>query len=141
MTHRPPPISCAARARPTAALFAGILALLAGLAMAQEAEDRNDGAVPLAGLSQGRAGGIGRVRALNELGTVRGRLVSVINSRDGSLDRYHKDKYALFGTLEVDLGDDATLATGISDQKTEADNVTRGGLQSFYADGGLIDWP
>ncbi|RDD73056.1 TonB-dependent siderophore receptor [Paracoccus versutus] len=78
---------------------------------------------------------------LNELGTVRGRLVSVIDSRDGSLDRYHKDKYVLFGALDVDLGDDTILSTGISYQKTEADNVTWGGLQPFYADGGLIDWP
>lgn len=78
---------------------------------------------------------------LNASGSVRGRLVSVIDSRDGALDRYHKDKYVLFGALEADLDENTTLSTGISYQKTEADSVTWGGLPPFYADGGLIDWP
>lgn len=77
---------------------------------------------------------------LNEAGTVRGRFVSVLDSRDGALDNYHKDKYILFGALEADLTDTTLLSTGISYQKTEGDGVTWGGLQPFYADGGLIDW-
>ncbi|WP_313350909.1 TonB-dependent siderophore receptor [Paracoccus sp. (in: a-proteobacteria)] len=78
---------------------------------------------------------------LNESGTVRGRMVGVVDSRDGSLDRYHKDKYVLFGALEADLTDNTMLSTGISYQKTSADGATWGGLPPFYADGGLIDWP
>ncbi len=78
---------------------------------------------------------------LNGTGTVRGRLVSVVDGRDGMLDGYHKDKYVLFGALDADLGADTVLSAGISYQKTEADNVTWGGLPPFYADGGLIDWP
>jgi len=77
---------------------------------------------------------------LNAAGNVRGRLIGVVDKRDGSLDRYHKDKYVLFGGLDVDLGDSTLLSTGISFQKTKADNVTWGGLPPFYADGGLIDW-
>ncbi|MCV2447318.1 TonB-dependent siderophore receptor [Paracoccus sp. DMF] len=77
---------------------------------------------------------------LNATGNVRGRLIGVVDKRDGSLDRYHKDKYVLFGGLDVDLGDSTLLSTGISFQKTKADNVTWGGLPPFYADGGLIDW-
>lgn len=77
---------------------------------------------------------------LNEAGTVRGRFVGVADSRDGSLDGYHKDKYVLFGALDVDLGDNTVLSTGLSYQKTKADNVTWGGLPPYYTDGGLIDW-
>ncbi|MFT4012612.1 MAG: TonB-dependent siderophore receptor [Paracoccus sp. (in: a-proteobacteria)] len=78
---------------------------------------------------------------LNASGSVRGRLVSVVDGRDGSLDRYHKDKYVLFGALDVDIDESTTLSTGLSYQKTEGDSVTWGGLPPFYADGGLIDWP
>ncbi|KGJ12177.1 TonB-dependent siderophore receptor [Paracoccus versutus] len=77
---------------------------------------------------------------LNETGSVRGRLVSVVDSRDGMLDGYHKDKYVLFGALDVDLGESTLLSTGLTYQKSKADNVTWGGLPPYYADGGLIDW-
>ncbi|WP_290686571.1 TonB-dependent siderophore receptor [Haematobacter sp. UBA3484] len=78
---------------------------------------------------------------LNDAGSVRGRLVGVMDSRDGTLDRYHKDKYILFGAVDVDLSDSTVLSTGLSYQKTDADGVTWGGLQPFHTDGGLIDWP
>lgn len=78
---------------------------------------------------------------LNASGSIRGRLVSAVDSRDGQLDRYHKDKYVLFGALDFDLNENTTLSTGISYQKTNADGVSWGGLPPFYADGGLIDWP
>ncbi|MTH64103.1 TonB-dependent siderophore receptor [Paracoccus shanxieyensis] len=77
---------------------------------------------------------------LNDSGTIRGRLVGVVDSRDGILDGYHKDKYVLFGALEADLTDSTILSTGLSYQKTNADGVTWGGLQPFFTDGGLIDW-
>ncbi|CAM3205697.1 outer-membrane receptor for ferric coprogen and ferric-rhodotorulic acid [Paracoccus aminovorans] len=78
---------------------------------------------------------------LNASGSVRGRLVGVVDKRDGFLDNYTKDKYVLFGAVEVDIDENTVLSTGISYQKTNADAVTWAGLPSFYADGGLIDWP
>lgn len=78
---------------------------------------------------------------LNESGSIRGRLISVIDSRDGSLDRYHKDKYVVFGAIDADLTENTTLSAGISYQKTKGDHASWGGLQPFYSDGGLIDWP
>jgi len=77
---------------------------------------------------------------LNASGSVRGRLVSVLDSREGSLDGYKKDKYVLFGAIDADLTENTVLSTGLSYQKTDADNVTWGGLPPYYADGGLIDW-
>lgn len=78
---------------------------------------------------------------LNASGTLRGRLIGVVDSRDGTLDGYHKDKYVLSGALEADLDENTLLSTGISYQKTKANNVTWSGLPPFYSDGGLIDWP
>lgn len=80
-------------------------------------------------------------RPLNEAGTVRGRLIGVLDERDGFLDRYEKKKQILFGALDIDLGPDTLLSMGVSHQKTKADGVTWGGLAPFYADGELIDWP
>lgn len=78
---------------------------------------------------------------LNGSGSVRGRLVSVVDSRDGALDGYHKKKYVLFAGLDADLGENTVLSTGLTYQKTNGDRASWGGLQPFYADGGLIDWP
>lgn len=78
---------------------------------------------------------------LNASGSIRGRLVTALDSRDGQLDRYQKDKYVLFGALDFDLNENTVLSTGVSYQKTNADGVSWGGLRPFYADGGLIDWP
>jgi len=88
----------------------------------------------------------GRVEAdisgpLNASGTVRGRLLGAADAREGSLDRYFKDRYVGFGALEVDLSDQTLLNLGISYQETDADNVSWGGLPPWYSTGGLIDRP
>lgn len=77
---------------------------------------------------------------MNASGSLRGRFVGMADGRDGSLNGYHKDKYAAYSALEYDVSDSTTLSAGLSYQKTRADGVTWGGLQPFYADGGLIDW-
>lgn len=77
---------------------------------------------------------------LNDSGSLRGRLIGVVDSRDGTLDGYHKDKYVLSAALDVDLTDSTLLSSGLSYQKTDTEGVTWGGLAPFYADGGLIDW-
>lgn len=79
--------------------------------------------------------------ALNNDGTIRGRLVGVIDGRDGSLDGYHKDKRVLFGSIEVDLSENTIWSSGIIYQKTDGNNTSWGGLQPYYTDGTLIDWP
>ncbi|AGT08609.1 TonB-dependent siderophore receptor [Paracoccus aminophilus] len=79
--------------------------------------------------------------ALNENGTVRGRLVGAYDNRDGSIDGYNKKKYVVYGALDVDLTDNTTLSAGLTYQKTKATGSTWGGLVPFYSDGTLIDWP
>ena len=78
---------------------------------------------------------------LNESGTVRGRFIAAADARDGSLDRYFKERYTGYGTLEFDLTDSTLLNVGVVYQKTDTDNVTWGGLPPWYTDFSLIDWP
>lgn len=78
---------------------------------------------------------------LNESGTVRGRLLGAADAREGSLDRYFKQRYTGFGALEFDLTDTTLLNVGISYQDTSADNVSWAGLPAWYDNGTLIDWP
>ena len=77
---------------------------------------------------------------LNDSGSVRGRLLGAVDSREGTLDGYGKDRYVGFGTVEVDLSDTTLLNVGISYQDTSANNVTWGGLPPWYSDFSLIDW-
>ena len=82
----------------------------------------------------------GRVEAdisgpLNESGTIRGRLLGAADARDGTLDRYFKERYVGYGALEIDLTDQTLLNLGISYQETDADNVTWGGLPPWYSTG------
>lgn len=78
---------------------------------------------------------------LNETGTLRGRLLGAVDSREGTLDGYQKDKYIGFGALEFDLTDQTLLNLGLSHQATRTDNVTWGGIPPFDSEGELIDWP
>lgn len=77
---------------------------------------------------------------LNEGGTIRGRILGAADSREGWLDGYGKDKYIGFGALEMDLTDSTRANFGLSHQKTDASNVTWGGLPPWDSTGALIDW-
>ena len=88
----------------------------------------------------------GRVEAdisgpLNESGTVRGRLLGAADARDGTLDRYFKERTVGYGALEIDLTEQTLLNLGISYQSTDGDNASWGGLPPWYTTGALIDWP
>lgn len=77
---------------------------------------------------------------LNASGSVRGRLIGAYDDRDGALDGYEKKKYVLSGALDVDVGANTVLHLGVSHQKTDANNVTWGGLPPYDSNGDLIDW-
>ena len=93
-------------------------------------------AYPLGGRAEADVSG-----PLNEAGTLRGRLIGAIDSREGTLDGYSKDKYVGYGALEFDITDRTQVNLGVSYQKTDADNVTWGGLPPYDSAGDLIDWP
>ena len=78
---------------------------------------------------------------LTASGALRGRIVGAIDSREGALDGYSKDKYIGYGVLEFDLDDATRVNIGASHQATRTDNVTWGGLPPYDSNGDLIDWP
>ncbi|PZQ50856.1 MAG: TonB-dependent siderophore receptor [Rhodovulum sulfidophilum] len=78
---------------------------------------------------------------LNESGTVRGRILGAIDSHEGTLDGYKKDKYVGYGALAFDLGDATVVNLGVSHQATRTQNVTWGGIPPFDSAGNFIDWP
>lgn len=78
---------------------------------------------------------------LNESGTVRGRILGAADAREGTLDRYFKERYTGYGALEIDLTDSTLLNLGLSYQDTSGENTTWGGLVPWFSDGSLIDWP
>ncbi|GGI55022.1 TonB-dependent siderophore receptor [Oxalicibacterium solurbis] len=75
--------------------------------------------------------------ALNESGTVRGRIVGLTDKRDSFVDIVKSDKELFYGTLEVDLTSRTTLSLGATKQKINA--VLDQGLPT-HADGRLIDF-
>lgn len=66
--------------------------------------------------------------ALNEAGTVRGRLVLAGQQRDSYLDRYSIDKTVLHGVIEADLGSDTVLTAGVTQQRNRPDGVMWGAV-------------
>lgn len=76
--------------------------------------------------------------ALNESGTVRGRVVGLTDKRDSFVDVVKSDKELFYGTLEVDLSPQTTLSIGITRQRINS--VLDQGLPS-YTNGQLVDFP
>ncbi|SBT18527.1 Ferric-pseudobactin BN7/BN8 receptor precursor [Marinomonas gallaica] len=77
---------------------------------------------------------------LNKSGSLRGRLVAAYDDRDTTLDRYHKERQTLFGTLEYDISKNTLINVGISRQETDADAISWGGLIPWDSEYRLIDW-
>ena len=73
---------------------------------------------------------------LNESGTVRGRIVGVVDKRDSFVDVVNSDKSVLYGTLEVDLSPQTTLSIGSTYQ--EVDSLLDQGLPT-YTNGQLLN--
>lgn len=78
--------------------------------------------------------------ALNEAGTVRGRLVGEYQDGDSWIDMHANKVETLYGTMDVDLTPDTTLWFGLSRQENNSDAPMWGGLPVWYADGSRTDW-
>jgi iron complex outermembrane receptor protein/outer membrane receptor for ferric coprogen and ferric-rhodotorulic acid len=76
--------------------------------------------------------------ALNQAGTLRGRVVAVKEDRDSYVDVLFNKKELGYGTLELDINPATTLSVGFARQK--ARSVVDQGLPT-YASGTLIDAP
>lgn len=73
--------------------------------------------------------------ALNESGSVRGRIVAAAQKKDSYLDRYSLKKHVFSAVVEADLSADTTLAVGHSQQHNRPTGVMWGALPLAYADG------
>ncbi len=78
---------------------------------------------------------------LNADGSVRGRFVGALQTKEDTIDFYSTDKNVFYGVVEADLTDATTVTLGASRQNTDAEGTMWGGLPAFDSNGDLIDWP
>ncbi|HVL01835.1 MAG TPA: TonB-dependent siderophore receptor [Dongiaceae bacterium] len=78
--------------------------------------------------------------ALNQTGSIRGRLVGEYNEGDSWVDMLSDKQQTLYGTFDVDLSDDTVLWFGVSHEDKQADSPMWGGLSVWYSDGTPTNW-
>lgn len=76
--------------------------------------------------------------ALNEEGTVRGRVVAAYQDRDSYIDLIHSKEPLFYGIVEADLSKSTTLAVGFRHQQNKIDGYTVFGLPR-YNNGRALD--
>ncbi len=77
---------------------------------------------------------------LNDAGSVRGRFIYANETGNSYLDRYSREKNVLSGMLAFDLSDADTLTLGVSDNKSNSNGSSWGGLPLVDAEGNLIHY-
>lgn len=77
---------------------------------------------------------------LIEGGDIRGRFIAQYKDGDTFIDREEKQLGLLYGVVDADIGDKATLSIGASQQDTKIDSGMWGGLPAYYSDGGKTSW-
>ena len=78
--------------------------------------------------------------ALNDAGTVRGRVVYANENKNSYLDRYSREKNVFHGVLEFDLDDRTLFTLGHTLQTSDANSPMWGALPLVYQDGGKTNY-
>lgn len=73
--------------------------------------------------------------ALNEAGTLNGRVVAVYQKGDSYLDRFANDRKVFYAVLEAKLARDTTLTGGFTSQDVKTRGGLWGALPLYYTDG------
>lgn len=73
--------------------------------------------------------------ALNETGTIRGRIIAAKENSDSYLDRYESDSSVFSAIVEADLNDTLLLTTGFSYYKDDNDSSQMGGIPTVHSNG------
>lgn len=102
--------------------------------------DELTGEVSVSGGRWDTYGATADVSALNDSGTVRGRIVADYEQGDSYQDLLENERSVLYGVIDADLTDATTLSVGVSYQDNNPSGSTWGGLPSWYADGSRTDW-
>lgn len=72
---------------------------------------------------------------LNDAGTLRGRFVGVMQSKDNIRDYYSNESKVAYGILEADLTPDTLFTVGIDYQNRQTDGASFGSQPLFYSNG------
>ncbi|GGB90132.1 TonB-dependent siderophore receptor [Pseudoduganella buxea] len=72
--------------------------------------------------------------ALNEAGTLTGRVVAAYQKGDSYLDRYSADRKVIYGVLEAKLSRDTTLTAGHTNQTGKSNGAMWGAIPLYYTD-------
>lgn len=78
--------------------------------------------------------------ALNDSGSLRGRVVAAKQSKESHLDRYAKDTSVVYAALDIDLGPSTLLSLGHTSQWSNAESPMWGALPLAYTDGTPTDY-
>lgn len=78
--------------------------------------------------------------ALNQAGSVRGRLVTAAQDKNSWLDRYHHKKDIVYGVMEADLGDKTVLTLGHTQQNSKARGNLWGALPLYTNTGAQMEY-
>ncbi|WP_395405876.1 TonB-dependent siderophore receptor [Pseudoduganella sp. UC29_106] len=73
--------------------------------------------------------------ALNEAGTLNGRVVAAYQKGDSYLDRFSNDRKVFYAVLEAKLARDTTLTGGFTSQDVKTRGGLWGALPLYYTDG------
>lgn len=78
--------------------------------------------------------------ALNDSGTVRGRVVGSFSSGEYFLDRYETNKHVLYGVVEADITESTKISLAVDTLNSESDGVYNWNSNpAFYTDGTLLN--
>lgn len=73
--------------------------------------------------------------ALNDDGSLRGRVFVKHSQEDSFMDFYSKERNIFYGALDYDLSDATSLSLAATYQQLQRDGIRWGGLPAFYDDG------
>lgn len=76
--------------------------------------------------------------ALNESGTVRGRIIAYTDRKESYVDHVENNRDGIYGTVDIDVTDQTTVSLGVIAEQQDA--VRFSGLPT-YTDGTLLDVP
>ena len=78
---------------------------------------------------------------LNASGTIRARVVGVVEDKNSYIDRYSLTKTIFYGVVEADLTPNTTVTLGHTRQDDKSDGNMWGALPLYYTDGTPTDYP